>query len=347
MNKPTATGPAIVLAGSVGSSLRTLKALLRNHMRVVGVLGLSPAKNANVSGYARLDDVARNAGIPYAEFEDINRPETVARIRKWAPDVLFVVGLSQMVKPDLLAVPRLGCVGYHPTRLPEGRGRAPLAWLTLQGRSGASTFYQMDAGADSGPLLAQEPFAVRGSDYAADVVRKLEDAIDVALDRWLPRLRVGEWNPKPQNHARATYYGKRAPEDGVIHWSQPARKILALVRASSRPHPGAYTTLGDRKLTIWRAEIETKLRYTGVTGRILVIDEKRGALVQTGNGLLWLVETEWEAPAKGEKSVALKVGLKLGCDPAEEIRLLRKRIAELEGKLAESRRRSVPKRKKS
>lgn len=347
MNEPTATGPAIVLAGSVGSSLRTLNGLLRNRMRVVGVLGLAPAKAANVSGYARLKDMARKAGIPYADFEDINRPETVARVRKWAPDVLFVVGLSQLVKPDLLAVPRLGCVGYHPTRLPEGRGRAPLAWLTLQARSGASTFYQMDESADSGPILAQQPFIVKGSDYAADVVRKLEDAIDIALDRWLPCLRAGKWNPRPQNHSRATYYGKRAPEDGVIHWSQSARKILALVRATSRPHPGAYTTLGERKLTIWRAEIEYKLRYTGVTGRILLIDEKRGALVQTGDGLLWLTETEWEATAKGGKPAALKVGLKLGSDPAEEIRLLRKRITELEGKLAEVRPRSAPKRKKT
>jgi methionyl-tRNA formyltransferase len=344
MKETEAKGPAIVLAGSVGSSLRILQTLIRNRMRVVGVLGLDAAKSAGVSGYTRLDSTAQAAGIPYLDFEDINRPEILARVRAWAPDVMFIVGLSQLVKKDLLAVPRLGCVGYHPTRLPEGRGRAPLAWLTLEARPGASTFYQMDKGADSGPILAQEPFTVNEGDYAADVVRKLEAAIDVALDRWLPRLRAGEWNPKPQDDSRATFYGKRAPEDGVIHWEQPARKILALVRAASRPHPGAYTYLGDRKIIVWRAEIENKPRYTGVTGRILLVDEARGALVQTGEGLLWLTEIECEASAKPEKTPSLKVGQKLGYDPADEIRTLRKRIAELENRLAGAERQAGHKR---
>jgi methionyl-tRNA formyltransferase len=336
MKETEAKGPAIALAGSVGSSLRTLQALLRNRMRVVGVLGLDPAKSASVSGYTRLDSTALAAGIPYCDFEDINHPETVGRVRVWSPDVLFVVGLSQLVKKDLLAIPRLGCVGFHPTRLPEGRGRAPLAWLTLEARGGASTFYQMDEGADSGPILVQQAFAVSEADYAADVVRKLEDAIDAGLDRWLPRLRTGEWNPKPQDESRATFYGKRAPEDGVIHWEQSARGILALVRAASRPHPGAYTFLGDRKIIVWRAEVESALRFTGVVGRVLAVDEKRGALVQTGDGLLWLAETEWEPSLRGDRPPSLKVGQRLGYDPADEIRNLRKRIAELENLLAEA-----------
>jgi methionyl-tRNA formyltransferase len=335
MKEFNSAGPAIALAGSVGSSLRTLQALIRNRMRVVGVFGLDPARAANVSGYTRLDAAALAAGIPYFDFEDINHPAVLARVRDWAPDVFFVVGLSQMVKADLLAVPRLGCVGFHPTRLPDGRGRAPLAWLTYEARDGASTFYQMDEGADSGPILAQQPYAVSESDYAADVVNKLEGAIDLALDRWLPRLRTGEWKPRPQDGARASYYGKRTPEDGVIHWDDPARKILALVRAASRPHPGAYTFLGDRKVIIWRAQVETTLRFTGVVGRILQIEEKRGALVQTGDGLLWLTETEWEPSAKGERAPVWRVGQRLGYDPADEIRTLRRRIADLENRLAE------------
>jgi methionyl-tRNA formyltransferase len=330
---PETSGPAIVLAGSVNSSYRTLQALVRHRMNVVGVLDLSPLRSAGVSGYTRLDALARESGMPYVEFEDINAPRIVDAVRKWKPDVFFIVGLSQLVKEELLSIPSLGCVGFHPTRLPEGRGRAPVAWMTLEGRPGAATFFQMNAGADAGPILVQEPFAVDKTDYASDVTEKLEAAIDVALDRWLPRLKRGEWKAEPQAEDRATFYGKRNPEDGLIDWNLPAVKIAALVRAASHPYPGAFTFVDNRKCIVWRAEIESKLPYRGVAGRIVLFEEGKGPLVQTGDGLLWLTVTEMESSESGEKPPKLRVGSLLGYQPGNEIYLLKKRLADLESRV--------------
>jgi methionyl-tRNA formyltransferase len=330
---PENQGPAIVLAGSVNSSYRTLQALIRHRMNLVGVLDLSPLRAANVSGYTRMDALAQKSGVPYLEFEDINAPRIVDAVRKWAPDVFFIVGLSQLVKEELLSIPRLGCVGFHPTRLPEGRGRAPVSWMTLEGRPGAATFFQMDAGADAGPILAQEPFAVAPTDYASDVTEKLEAAIDIALDRWLPRLKRDEWKGAPQAEDKATYYGKRNPEDGLIDWNWGAEKIFALVRAASRPYPGAYTFVDNRKCIVWRAEPERRLAYRGVVGRIVRFEESRGPLVQTGDGLLWLTETVWETTEAGEKPPKFRVGALLGFQPGNEIHLLKKRMAELEARM--------------
>ncbi len=330
---PETSEPAIVLAGSVNSSYRTLQALLRHRMNVVGVLDLSPLRSASVSGYTRMDALALKCGVPFLEFEDINAPRIVEAVRKWAPDIFFIVGLSQLAKDELLSIPHLGCVGFHPTRLPEGRGRAPVSWMTLEGRSGAATFFQMNAGADAGPILVQEPFAVAATDYAADVTAKLEAAIDLALDRWLPRLKRGEWSPAPQAEDRATYYGKRNPEDGLIDWNWPAAKIHALVRATSRPYPGAFTFVDNRKCVVWRAEPEFHLPYRGVVGRIVLIDEVKGPLVQAGDGLLWLTETEFESSEGVEKPPKLKVGSLLGYHPGNELYLLKKRLAELESRV--------------
>jgi methionyl-tRNA formyltransferase len=330
---PESSEPKIVLAGSVNSSCLTLRALIRHRMRVAGVLGLGPAKSAGVSGYTRMDALAAQAGIPYEEFDDLNAAPVVEAVRRWAPDVFFIVGLSQMVKKDLLSIPRLGCVGFHPTRLPEARGRAPVAWMTLEGRNGAATFFLMNDRADAGPILAQEPFEVSDSDYAADVTRKLETAMDAALDRWLPRLKGGEWKAVPQDESKATYYGKRAPEDGAIHWDWPAKKIHALIRAASRPYPGAFTFVEGRKLTVWKAELETELPYRGVTGRIVHADPMRGWLAQTGDGLLWLRETEFEPAAGGGADPKIRIGTLLGYDPASEIHFLRTRIRELEARI--------------
>jgi methionyl-tRNA formyltransferase len=325
-------GPTTVLAGSVTSSYLTLEALIRHGLPVAGVLGLSPAKSANVSGYTRLDALAAEAGIPYREFEDLNAPETVEIVRAWAPDVFFIVGLSQMVKRGLLEIPALGCVGFHPTRLPEARGRAPVAWMTLEARSGAATFFKMNDRADAGPILVQEPFPVMPSDYAADVIRKQDAAIAAALDHWLPKLKAGEWKPVPQAEAEATFYGKRAPEDGQIDWDRPAQAIYDLVRAASHPYPGAYTYAGDRRLIVWRAELEPELPWRGVTGRVLHVDALRGGLVQTGAGLLWLAETEF-ADAEGT-AAAMRVGQKLGYAAGDEIFALRDRIRALEARIS-------------
>lgn len=325
----TASGLRIVLAGSVGSSRLTLQALLRHRANVVGVLELQPDDPSAVSGFARLQDVAAEVSVPCVGFQKLNEANIVEQVREWQPDLLFAVGLSQLVKAELLAVPKLACVGFHPTHLPRGRGRAPVAWLVLDATPGAATFFVMDEGADSGPILVQEPFDVRPTDDAEQVTASLEQAIVRALDRWLPSLLAGEWNPQPQDDTAATYHGKRAPEDGWIDWNKSAREIDALIRAAGRPHPGAFTFLKDRKLLVWRAELDTTTPFRGVIGRVLLNDPQRGALVQTGDGLLWLNEVAW-SDDDVTKPPKLAVGQRLGYVVEEEISQLKARIAELE-----------------
>ncbi|MFN2453704.1 MAG: methionyl-tRNA formyltransferase [Pyrinomonadaceae bacterium] len=327
----------IVLAGSVGSSRRTLMGLLRHKASVVGVLGLSVERAAGVSGYCRLDDIAQEAGCDYREFVQLNDPEIVSVVEAWSPDLFFVVGLSQLVKSPLLSAARLGCVGFHPTMLPAGRGRAPVSWLTLDGDGvGAATFFLLNEEADAGAILAQEPFAITSKDYAGDVMGKLEEAIDRALDRWLPKLLAGEWNPQYQDERLATYNGRRAPEDGLIDWNSSACRIESLVRASAHPHPGAYTYVKDNRMIVWRAEIETDMSFRGVTGRILLIDAGGRALVQTGNGLLWLSEVEFVADSPHAPKPALRVGMKLGYTSEDEIYALKARITALEEHLSQN-----------
>ena len=325
----------IVLAGATSSTRLTLEALVRHQMPVVGVLEFRPDDPSGVSGFSRLDDVAERAGIPCVGFQNINAPETIAQIKAWQPDICFVVGLSQLVKAELLAIPRLACVGFHPTWLPRGRGRAPVAWLVHDATPGAVTYFVMDEGADSGPILVQEPFAVHSTDDATDVTRAMELAIGRALDCWLPKLRAGEWNPQPQDDSQATYHAKRAPEDGWIDWSASAKDIHRVIRVATHPHPGAYTYFKDHKLIVWSAEIETGYPIRGVIGRVLLTDPQRGALVQTGDGLLWLREVEWGDKADVTKPPKLLVGQRLGYVVEDEVSRLKQRVTELERMISE------------
>lgn len=327
--------PRIALAGSVRSSRRTLEVMLEEGANVVGVLGLSEAASKMVSGYVRLDKIAADRGIPYSDFTSINEQGVSSLLEAWAPDLLFVVGLSQIVGSAVLALPSFGCVGFHPTKLPRGRGRAPLAWLTLDGEGGAATFFLMGGEVDAGPILVQEAFETGADDSAADVLRAIEGAITRGLRRWLPEVIRGVLELKPQDPELATYNGRRGPADGLIDWHWAASDIHALVRASSHPYPGAYTYAAGKKLIVWGSAVEPRLPYRGVPGRVLCYDSAHGWLVQAGQGLIWLRQVESAAASDEALRKLLKVGRRLGYAAQDEIHALRERVAGLEQRLVE------------
>ena len=299
--------PRIILAGSVNSSLKTLKKLIQHNMNVVAALGLNPDAAKNVSGFQDLQPVAEEAHIDFRYFSKLNDEAIVSYIRQKEPDLLFVIGLSQIVKKELLNIPTYGCIGYHPTLLPQGRGRGAIAWIVLGEASPAATFFYMDEGMDSGDILAQQPVEMEGNEYAGDTIDKIMEAIDAALDDLLPSMKKGEIFPRRQDPDQATYLGKRNPEDGYIDWSLPAEQIHKLIRAVSHPLPGAFTFYGQHKLTIWRAEIIRNSKYKGVPGRILNINEE-GILVQTAKNNILITDYECKTDIKP------KVGKKLGID---------------------------------
>jgi methionyl-tRNA formyltransferase len=319
----------IVVAGSVSFSERTLRGLIRHGARVVGVLGLARAASPGVSDYADLGPVAAEAGIPFVEFRKINAPEVLEAVRSWQPDVLFVVGLSQMVEAPLMGLATRGAIGFHPTPLPRWRGRAPISWLTYDEQPGAATFFVIEERVDAGAIFVQEPFDVPRGAYAGEVVAAARDAIDRALDRWLPELLRGKWDPSPQDESLASWIGRRAPEDGLIEWRDSACDILRLVRAAARPYPGAYTYYRNRRLTVWRAVL-SPAPFRGVSGRVL--DASNGLLVQTGDGLIGI--TEWELENADGINPRIPVGTKLGYSIDHELNQLRSRVADLERQLA-------------
>lgn len=308
----------ILVIGSVSSTKIVIQELSKFNFELNGILGFEPKDNSKISGWVNLRELAENLNIPYKGYLKINSKDTLTWAAKFKPDIIFAVGFSQLLSEEWLNLPRLGCIGFHPTKLPRGRGRAPIAWLILDGENGASTFFLMGKGMDDGPIFIQEDFKVLKTDNAKSIEEKILKSITTGLSKWLPQLEEGYWNPVPQSEAQATYYGKRSEEDGLIDWNYSNLKIDALIRASSPPHPGAFTFLKNRKIKINYCEIERKFPIKGVVGRILIIDEVKGYLVQCGIGLLWIkIDIE-------SKNSSIKVGEKLGYSVEEEIFKIKK-----------------------
>jgi methionyl-tRNA formyltransferase len=304
--------PRIALVGSVNSSKKVLEKLIEHDMNVVRVYGLSPSVSRKVSGYQDLESLANSAGFAFKHFDKINEDWIFEDINEASVDILFVVGLSQIISPKVISSAKYACIGYHPTKLPEGRGRAALAWIVLGQVTPAVTFFIIDEGVDSGDIITSIPVELSDNDYAHDVLNKLLKGIDIAMDKLLSDLKKGYLDLKPQNHDEATYLEIRRPNDGYINWSDSATDIYRLIRAVSKPLPGAFTFYKDRKIIVWRAIKHENFKIKGVIGRVIKVEEE-SFFVQACDGVLEIIKFE----TAGEPAYIPRLGDKLGLDPIE------------------------------
>jgi methionyl-tRNA formyltransferase len=264
---------------------------------IAGVVTLPGPIDPNRSGQCSFEDV----GAPVIETRDVNAPETIEAVRAWRPDAIFVVGWSQLVRDDLLALAPGGLFGMHPTLLPRHRGRAPIPWTILCGlaRTGVTLFEILDPTADSGPIVGQVEVAVDRDETATTLFDKLAQAHVDLIREYVPQLAAGSAPRIPQDPARASTWPKRTPADGIIDWDTRAPHLYDWVRAQTRPYPGAFTFLGGEKVVVWRAR---PVAWEGEAAAGTVVDA--GPLVACGEGALLLEEVE--------ASVPLEVGARLG-----------------------------------
>jgi methionyl-tRNA formyltransferase len=129
----------VVFIGCVGEAKRSLETLVEMGERVVAIITLRPDLAATVSGAIRWEAIAEASSIPLHFVRNANDPEAIELIRSLEPDLIYCVGWTQLLRRELLAIPRLGCIGFHASLLPKYRGRAPVNWAIIRGRRRAAT----------------------------------------------------------------------------------------------------------------------------------------------------------------------------------------------------------------
>jgi methionyl-tRNA formyltransferase len=295
-----------ILIGSVGSSKEVLQAMIELNFPVSYVFSLDEKYSTSVSGYQPIHLIAKGHGIPYKKFYKINDQANIDIIQNIAPDYIFVIGLSQLINEEIMNSASNGVIGFHPTPLPKMRGRAANVWQVLLGihKTKCSMFF-IDQGVDSGPIIGQESYCISDDDYAEDVGRKIDEAVAKLSRRVLREIMDGTLQSQAQDESQATYLLLRRPEDGKIDWDKSIIDIHRLVRAVSRPYPGAFGLYdGKHKIIIWRANIIENNKYVGILGQIADVDANSFTVV-CKDGLLKVTDFE------NIEGVALRVGHKL------------------------------------
>lgn len=276
-----------VIVGAVESTKILLESMLKTNFPVQMVFSLDEQYSANVSGYYPLHRIAIANDIPHKTFKNINDLENINLLRQIEPDYIFVVGLSQLVKKELMDCAQRGVIGFHPTPLPKFRGRAAIVWQILLGVNATKcSMFLIDDGMDSGDLLGQEDYLIEPNDYACDVTEKCLKAAERLFIRVLPLIQHDNIVPVPQDESKATYLLKRTPEDGMIDWTASIKEIHTLIRAASKPYPGAFSNYdGKVKVIFWHANIKYNDKYIGIPGQIAYVDGRK-IIIVCKDGLL-------------------------------------------------------------
>ena len=320
----------IAVIGGVSSTELLVRKLKEYGHQYVHVWGYTPKNTDLISGWTDIGGLCKSVEYDHTPFRKID--ECVQELTNFAPDVLFAVGLSQIIPKNMLSIAKCANVGFHPTALPRGRGRAAIAWMVLEQTDGAATFFELRDDMDAGPIFVQELFAVDETDDASSVEAKILEAEAVALDNWLPKFSAGDLSNYEQNHENANWYGRRTPEDGIIDWNLKLDNLLRLIRAAAPPHPGAFTYSGNNKVLILAAD-PCNRPEKGVVGRILQVHENGSFVVQAADGLLhvtcWTASTGWLP----------RVGMHLGYYAETEIFNLRRCVSKMREQIEQLERR--------
>src|SRR3990172_541005 len=299
-----------------------IRALLENGFGVPMAFSHSDDPKEN-RWFGSVADFCRERGIPVHLPANVNVPPWPDAIRAARPDFLFSFYYRSMLSAEILSLPRVCAMNLHGSLLPRYRGRDPVNWVLVNGETETGvTLHRMIEKPDAGDIVGQAAVPIAFEDTALTLFGKLEKAAESLLSGLLPRIAAGDIPRRPNEIGKGSYLGGGKPEDGRIDWTRPAVEIYNLVRAVTRPYPGAFSFLGSEKLLVWGAKpvSEEGLVREVPPGKLVPgagppaaasvgpgdACRRRRLLVGTGKGLLSLEEVEWKGVvARGEEIVSL------------------------------------------
>ncbi|MBI5029630.1 MAG: methionyl-tRNA formyltransferase [Chloroflexi bacterium] len=281
----------IIFMGTPDFAVPVLDALTQTTHKIVGVYTRpdKPAGRGNKLQISPIKRLAESRGLAIFQPKSLRHPDAIAELRTLAPDVIIVAAYGLILPPDVLSIPPRGCVNTHASLLPKYRGAAPISAAILAGdKETGITLMQMEAGLDTGPILAQRFVAIADDDTTATLTAKLANVAAALMIEKLPAILAGEITPLPQDHSQATIVKTIHKEEGLIDWNISALEISRRVRAFN-PWPSAFTFWNGVQLKILNAQPSTH-EIAAEPGQVIAWGKEIG--VATGDGLLALREVQ-------------------------------------------------------
>lgn len=306
----------IVFFGTPQFAVPSLQRLLADErFRLLGLV-TQPDKRRGRGGQlspSAVKAIALDHDLPVWQPPRIKQsPQTLASLAALQADVFVVVAYGQILSPDILAMPRLGCVNGHGSLLPAYRGAAPIQWCIYDGaqETGVTTML-MDEGMDSGAMLLNAKMPIRPTDNAQEIATTMADLTADLLVKTLLLLDQGSLQPQPQDKAAATYAPLIQKSDYALDWSRSALALHNQVRGF---YPSCFSPFRGQPLKIqttlplgaplpWPPDLQPPLSAwqeqslaspaaPAQPGQIITLLKGHGPVVQTGDGPLLLLQVQ-------------------------------------------------------
>lgn len=244
--------------------------------------------------HADLSSFSNEKGIPWQYVDDINSASSINWIKELKPDIIFCFGWSNILNVELLSIPPLGIIGFHPSKLPKNRGRHPIIWALVLGlNETGSTFFFMDSGVDNGDIISQTDIVIDSNDDAKSLYNKVTKTALNQIKDFVPRIESGSFFRQKQDESLANVWRKREVNDGLIDWRMSAETVHNLVKGLSNPYIGAHFVTEGKEIKVWK----TMPIYDSPTnlepGKVISIAEM-GPIVKCGLGAICLLSTSPE-----------------------------------------------------
>lgn len=289
----------IVYASCTKPGHDVLETLLEDGLEVSEIVSITPAtaEKHGVVKYAQFDDLADEYGIPVYHPETYSMTEVDHdHFATLDADLMIVNGWQRLVPEDVLETFTHGALGNHGSAmgLPKGRGRSPLNWSLVQGYDRfLLSVIRLAPGADDGDVVATRKFDVNEYDTIESLYYKVTVRLQEMFAECLGPIARGEWEFTEQT-GEPTFYPKRTPDDGDIHWGDSTRDIYNLVRAVTDPYPGAFTFHRGTRIDVWEVRpFSTDIGLAADPGEVVDAFWTDDFVVATADGSILV--TDWEA----------------------------------------------------
>ena len=291
----------VAFAGTPEFAVPTLRALADSPHALVGVLTQPdrPAGRGRELTASPVKRLAQELQLPLSQPATLQNAAARALLASWGADALVVVAYGLILPPAVLALPRLGCLNVHASLLPRWRGAAPVQRAILAGDTETGiTIMQMDAGLDTGPILAQERIPIDPRANSQQLLARLAQLGAALLLATLEQAQTGLLRPRTQPDQGVAYAAKIGKAEARIDWGRTAEDIARQVRAFN-PRPVAETRWLGQQLRIWQAHaVETPAAgeagadaARAQPGEILALDHEQ-LMIQCGRGRLALMSLQ-------------------------------------------------------
>ena len=235
-----------------------------------GVIVTAPASAEYDVTPADFERLAERLGSDYLLTTKADSAEVCEAVRRREVRAGISVNWQYVLPSSFLDLFPLALVNLHLGNLPDYKGNATVNWAILNGQTEIhANVHRMVPELDAGDVLARQRIPIDEETYVGDVLDQATRAAPALFEQALTSLAEDPGACLDRGRVEGLRCYPRLPEDGLIDWTRPAVHVARLVRASSRPYPGAFSHLGSRRVTVWRARVAPDTPFLAVPGHVL------------------------------------------------------------------------------